>query len=121
MNVDYPYHFDGRSRTATAAEDNHVRDMIEQVLFTQPGERVNRPEFGSGLLQLVFEPLADELAATVQFMVQGALQQWLGELIATDEVRVETEGSTLRVVVSYSLRRTGEQRSDTFELPGAAP
>ena len=117
MNVDYPYHFDGRSRTASAVEDDHVRDMIEQALFTQPGERVNRPEFGSGLLQLVFEPLADELAAAVQFMVQGAIQQWLGDVIATEEVRVEAEGSTLRVVVAYSLRQTGERRTDSFELP----
>ena len=77
--------------TAAAAprrptSDDHIRDLIEQVLFTAPGERVNRPNFGSGLLQLVFAPNSDELAAATQFLVQGALQQWLGDLIQVEGV-----------------------------------
>jgi hypothetical protein len=115
MHVDYPYHFDGRGHTATTSADGHVRDMIEQVLFTAPGERVNRPEFGSGLLQLVFAPLSDELAAATQFLVQGALQQWLGDVIAVEQVRVTREDSTLRVLVQYVIQRTGERRVDGFE------
>ena len=71
--LDYPYHFDGRGRTAATSNDAHMRDLIEQVLFTAPGERVNRPDFGSGLMQLVFAPNSDELAAATQFLVQGAL------------------------------------------------
>ena len=55
-DLDFPYHFDGRGRTATTGRDDHIRDLIEQVLFTAPGERVMRPDFGSGLLALVFEP-----------------------------------------------------------------
>ena len=81
MDIDFPFHFDGRGRTAEAATDEHVRDLIEQVLFTSPGERVNRPTFGSGLMQLVFAPNSDELATATQFLVQAALQQWLGDLI----------------------------------------
>ena len=61
---------------------DHIRDLIEQVLFTSPGERVMRPDFGSGLLALVFEPNSTTLAATTQFLVQGALQQHLSHLIA---------------------------------------
>ena len=72
--LDFPYHFDGRGRSATTTRDDHVRDLIEQILFTSPGERVMRPDFGSGLLELVFEPNSTALAATSQMLIQGALQ-----------------------------------------------
>jgi phage baseplate assembly protein W len=120
MNLDFPYHFDGSGRTAAANEDQHIRDLIEQVLFTSPGERVNRPEFGSGLLRLVFAPNSDELAAATQFLVQGALQQWLGDLIQVDEVAVESEDSSLRVVVQYTVRRTQQQQTAQFTSGGRA-
>jgi phage baseplate assembly protein W len=110
MQVDYPYHFDNRGRTAETSQDEHIRDLIEQVLFTSPGERVNRPTFGSGLLQLVFAPNSDALAAATQLAVQGALQQWLGELILVEEVQVEARESTLEVTVRYQIRRTQERK-----------
>ncbi len=114
MHVDYPHHFDTRGRTAETGEDEHIRDLIEQVLFTSPGERVNRPTFGSGLLQLVFAPHSDALAAATQLTVQGALQQWLGELIVVEAVRVEARESTLEVTVRYQVRRTQERRVAEF-------
>lgn len=113
--IDYPFRFDGRGRTAETASDDHVRDLIEQLLFTSPGERANRPDFGTGLLQLVFAPSGTELAATTQFLLQGALQQWLGELIEVHGVAVTAEESTLRVSVQYLVRRTQERRDATFE------
>lgn len=113
-NLDYPYHFEPRGRTAAASEDDHIRDMILQVLFTAPGERVNRPDFGSGLLQMVFAPNSDELATATQFLVQGALQRWLGDVILVDAVSVESEESTLRVSVSYTNRRTQQRRLEQF-------
>lgn len=119
MNIAFPYHFDGRGRTAGTDLDNHIRELIEQVLFTTPGERVNRPEFGSGLAQLVFAPNSDELASATQFLVQGALQQWLGELIQVDGVRVESEDSALRVTVEYVVRRSQERRTAEFTQGGA--
>jgi phage baseplate assembly protein W len=94
MNIDFPLKFDNRGRTALTDDEAHVRDMIEQVLFTSPGERVNRPDFGSGLMQLVFAPNSTELAATTQLLVQGALQQWLGDLIQVHSVQVEGEDET---------------------------
>jgi phage baseplate assembly protein W len=118
MEIDYPLHFDGSGRTALAREDAHIRQLIEQVLFTSPGERVNRPEFGSGLLQLVFAPASEELAATTQYVVQGALQQWLGELIEVQAVEVEGEEGTLRVSVQYVIRRTGQRRQAQFAREG---
>jgi phage baseplate assembly protein W len=114
MHIDFPYHYDGRGRTATTTADDHVRDMIEQVLLTLPGERVNRPDFGSGLLQLTFAPLSDELASATQFLVRGALQQWLGDVIAVEEVEVTGAESSLRVLVQYVVLRTGERRVERF-------
>jgi phage baseplate assembly protein W len=88
--------------------------MIEQVLFTSPGERVNRPDFGSGLMQLVFQPNSSELATTTQFLVQGALQQWLGELIEVIAVEVENIDSKLQVIVQYTIRSTQQSQVAQF-------
>jgi phage baseplate assembly protein W len=114
MNIDYPFHFDNRGRTASTSDDEHIRDMIEQFLFTNPGERVNRPDFGSGLLQLIFAPNSTELAATLQFTVQAGLQRWLGDVIEVQAVEVTSAEATLRVGVKYQVRRTQETRVATF-------
>jgi len=114
MNTDYPFQFDTRGRTASTDDGDHLRDLIEQVLFTSPGERVNRPDFGTGLLQLIFAPNSDELAATTRLLVQGALQQWLGDLIQVEEVQAESDDSTLTVSVQYLVRRTQERRVAHF-------
>jgi phage baseplate assembly protein W len=95
MNIDFPFHFDDRGRTTTTDEDDHIRDMIEQLIFTNPGERVNRPDFGSGLLQMVFAPNSPELAAALQFTLQAALDRWLGDLIDVQKLEVSSEDSTL--------------------------
>jgi hypothetical protein len=115
MNVAFPYRIDGRGRSAEALDDDaHLRELIEQVLFTVPGERVNRPDFGCGLMQLVFAPNSDELAATLQVLVQGALQQWLGSLLRVDEVRASSSGATLSVQVRYTALRTGAAHVASF-------
>ena len=118
MNIDYPFRFDQRGRTAQTDDDDHIRDLIEQVLFTAPGERVNRPDFGSGLMRLVFAPNSDELATTTQFLVQGSLQQWLGDLIQVNEVSVVTDDSKLLVTIQYTVRRTQEQQTAQFSRGG---
>jgi phage baseplate assembly protein W len=114
MNIDFPFKFDNRGRTALADDEAHVRDMIEQVLFTSPGERVNRPDFGSGLMQLVFAPNSTELAATTQLLVQGALQQWLGDLIEVHSVQVENEEEKLRIYIEYTNRRSQQHQVAEF-------
>lgn len=120
MQVDFPFQFDGRGRTAGTDEADHIRDLISQVLFTSPGERVMRSDFGSGLLQLAFAPNSDVLAATTQALVQGALQQWLGRLIVVESVRVEAEDAMLRVTVQYVIRRSTERVTATFVQGGGA-
>jgi phage baseplate assembly protein W len=114
MDIDFPFHFDNRGRTAEVASDDHVREMIEQLIFTSPGERVNRPDFGSGLLQMVFGPNSPELAATVQFTLQAALQRWLGDVIEVRDLSVSADDSTLTVKVQYLVRATGDVQDGTF-------
>jgi uncharacterized protein len=114
VTVDFPYGVDGRGRTAVTGPDDHVRDLIEQVLFTAPGERVMRPEFGSGLLTLVFEPGGPELIATTQHLVQGALQQELGHLIAVESVEVSQDEGALSISVGYVVLATQERAAASF-------
>jgi len=120
MNVAFPLQFDQRGRTAQSDDDAHIRDMIEQLLFTSPGERVNRPTFGSGLMQLVFAPNRVELVSTVQLLVQGGLQQWLGALIDVQNVEVEADDANLRVTVEYVVRRTQQREVSRFSRQGGA-
>ncbi len=110
MNIAYPYAIDGSGRTAQPDDNEHIRQMIEQLLFTAPGERVNRPTFGTGLRQLLFAPNSPELATATEFMVQGALQEFLGELIRVEAVDVVSEEATLRVTVQYLVQRTQQRQ-----------
>jgi Bacteriophage baseplate protein W len=114
MNIDFPFHFDNRGRTATTDDDDHIRDMIEEFLFTNPGERVNRPDFGSGLLQLVFAPNSPELAAALQVTIQAGLQRWLSDVILVQKVEVTSEDSTLRALIQYVVKRTNETQTAVF-------
>lgn len=132
-SIDFPYHTDNRGRTAIIEDyddirdfnrwgrqaitgyEKHIVEMIEQLLLTTPGERVNRPDFGSGLLSLVFSPNSPEVAAAMQALVLAAIERWLGDLIEIQELDVTSEDSTLRITLQYSLRLTGEQRTSSFE------
>jgi uncharacterized protein len=114
---DFPYGVDGRRRTAETDEDDHIRDLIHQVLFTNPGERVNRPDFGCGIGQLVFMPNSGALAAATQFLVQGALTRWLDPLIAVQRVEVVADDNRLTVSVVFNMRSTGAARDERFVSP----
>jgi uncharacterized protein len=116
-SVNFPYHFDGRGRTSDAL-DKYVRQLVEQVLFTSPGERVNLPDFGSGLLQLPFAPNSQELAAATQFTVQAALQKWLGQYIKVQSVVTVSNDAALTVTVSYSLLNSDVTQVQTFVTEG---
>lgn len=115
MYIDFPYHIGANGRTADTTYPDHIRDMIEQLLFTRPGERVNRPDFGCGLLDLVFEPNSPELAAALQVSAEGALNRWLGDLITVDSLTITAEDSTLSVNLRYTLSATGEHMQTAIE------
>lgn len=116
--IDYPIHFDGSGRTAQMDDSGYIRDLIEQVLLTAPGERVMRPSFGSGVLQLVFAAASPEVAATTQFLIQGALQQWLSDVITVDAVDVQVQDSALLITVQYIERRTQTRGMAQISAPG---
>src|SRR5271156_5025702 len=117
MNVNFPYQFDGRGRTLDPL-NNYVAQLVEQVLFTSPGERVNMPDFGSGLLQLPFAPTSMEMAAATQFAVQGALQKWLGSYVKIQSVVASVQDAVLTVTVTYSLLTTDVTQVQTFVYGG---
>lgn len=114
IRIDYPFDFDERGRTALTTEHDHIRDMIEQFLFTRAGERVNRPDFGGGLLDVVFEPNSDALGSSLQRTAQAGLQQYLGDLITVQVLVASTEEAVLRVDVRYLVKRSGETRTESF-------
>jgi uncharacterized protein len=120
MGLASPFHFDTRGRSAESDAARAVRDLLEAVLLTAPGERVMRPDFGSGVAQLVFAPNSGELAGATQMLVHGALAQQLGELITVREVRVDATDAMLRVAVSYSVRGSDRAEIAVFERGGGA-
>jgi uncharacterized protein len=115
MNIKYPYQFDHRKHTAQIGYASHIREMIEQVLFSAPGERVNRPDFGTGLPELLFTGISNELATATQFLVQSQLERWLGNLIQVEAVQVDNNESQLIVTVQYLVQNTQERQVARFE------
>lgn len=114
MNLYFPYQFDGRGRTQEAALEDYIKQLVEQVLFTSPGERVNLPDFGSGMLQLPFAPNSVEMAAATQFAVQAALQKWLSNSVKVQSVVASAQDAQLTVTVAYSLLNTDVTQVQTF-------
>src|SRR5580658_3033268 len=114
MYLNFPYQFDGRGRSMEAALQDYITQLVEQVLFTSPGERVNLPDFGSGLLQLPFAPNSLEMAAATQFSVQAALQKWLSAYIKVQSVVASAAESQLTVTVTYAPLNTGITQVQTF-------
>ena len=114
MNIDFPFSFDRWGRTASTSYENHIRDLIEQLLFTTPGERVNRPDFGSGVLSLIFSPNSPELATALQSLIAASIERWLSDLINVNTLDIKSEDSSLYITVQYRVRSTGEQQEATF-------
>ncbi|MBD2034108.1 GPW/gp25 family protein [Leptolyngbya sp. FACHB-321] len=119
MEIAYPFQIDGLGRTATVSENDHIRHLIEQVLFTIPGERVNRPTFGSNIRQIIFAPNNSELVTATQFLLQGALEQWLGDVIQVEVIEATTttissDGDAVQVIVQYVVHQTQQRQIVQF-------
>ena len=110
----FPYRVGADGVTALTGRDDHIRDMIEQILFTRKGERVNRPDFGAGVADLLFSENAPEIAAAVQHMVQAALQQWLAGVIEVLDVDALARDNMLEVTVSYRAPDEDADRTVTL-------
>lgn len=115
VQVGFPFAVTRHGRIADPGYEAHVREMIELVLFTSPGERVNRPEFGCGLLEMIFGPESEAVASAAEYLVQGALKQWLGEVITVRDVDVTPREATLTVRITYQLVGEEELTTATFE------
>ena len=112
---------DVRDRGLTLVEGaDKVRQSILAILDTEPGERVMRPDFGCGLLDLVFEPNSPELSATLQLSVQAALHRWLGDVLEVDALDITSEDNVIRVELSYVVLPTGARRADVFTAGATA-
>lgn len=113
--VDFPFQVDWNGRAASTDLAGHVRDLLEQVLFTAPGERVNRPGFGSGIEHAVFRPNNELLVETTRATTEAALQQWLGHLIHLNALDVQADDHRLVVEVVFTLRNESESRAVQLE------
>ncbi|KAB7648051.1 hypothetical protein F3168_08330 [Polymorphobacter fuscus] len=116
MAIDFPFAFAATGRTATCDTDTHVRRMIEQLLLTRPGERVNRPDFGGGLMHALFGAASPEAALALELTARGALHRYLGDLIEVGALTARADDATLVVDVSYAIRRTGDRRVASFPV-----
>lgn len=105
----FPFGFDAAGRTATCGEDRHIRDMIEQLLLTRPTERVNRPEFGAGLMHAVFGAASPEAATALELTSRAALHRYLGDIIEVSSLTARAEDAALIIHVQYAIRRTSER------------
>jgi phage baseplate assembly protein W len=112
--LDYPFSISGKGIPTTTTPDDHLRDLIVQLLFTCPGERVNLPDFGVCIQRMVFEPSSDALRATAQFLIASNLRRWLGDRIDVDRVEVSSEPGyehTVTIDLTYTLKATQQQQT----------
>ncbi|MDQ6863123.1 MAG: GPW/gp25 family protein [Thermoproteota archaeon] len=118
MQFNYPLRLDNTGRTLTVNPEDHIRQLIEQLLFTNQGERVNRPTFGSGIRQLIFAPNSDEISTATQFLIQGSLLQWLADSIIVQSVSVSSEESVLNISVKYIVKKNQQMQVSNFTYKG---
>jgi phage baseplate assembly protein W len=118
MDIAFPFGIDSQGRARSAAYPEHIRQLIEQLLFTEPGERVNRPDLGCGLMGLAIMPNSNEVALATQALVQNALQQWLADLISVEAVQVDSDGETLRIGIQYVMRQNQQRQTVLLQRPG---
>ena len=114
MYFNFPFKIDDNGRSSVTNEERHIKNLIEQILFTSPGERVNRPNFGSALNQIIFEPNSDILSISIDTLIQSSLNLWLDHLIIVESVNVENKDSTLEVTVKYMIRKNQRTNVTTF-------
>jgi phage baseplate assembly protein W len=117
--LNYPYGVSSTGAPSTTNPDDHLRDLILQVLFTNPGERVNLPEFGAGVQQLVFAPNSDTLRTSAQFLISNSLQRWLGDRIDISQVSLTSQPGqeeTVTIEIVYVVKSTQQRQSVQLQV-----
>jgi len=97
--------------------ERYVAQLIRQVLLTSPGERAHRPDFGAGLLRMVFAPNDPATASLLKSTIFQNLTNWLGTILTVDDVSVSADESTLNVRVVYVIKARGTQQVLNLEVP----
>ena len=110
----FPYRIDFSGATATADLSAYTADLVQLVLQTDPGERVNRPTFGAGLKSLVFEGMDGQIVAAAETLIRGALMQWLGDAIQIQTLSVTTQDSEALVTLTYVVSHTQQVVNQTI-------
>lgn len=112
----FPFSYDSRGRTGESlTQADYIKAMVEQTLLTSPGERVNRPEFGAGLLDMVFEPGSETLSEAAGFLVRSSLQRWLQDMLIIEALTVRIEEGSLVLDLTYVVLASQERLSQTVE------
>ena len=114
-HLGFPFRVGADGHSAGAKHSQHVRELVEQTLFTSPGERVNRPEHGTGLLSLIFAGNGPELQQSVEYLVRAALQEQLADVLTVDAVEVDGDEGRLNISVGYRITSTGERDAVRLE------
>ncbi len=119
-----PFRIDAASgQAAQASYQDHVDQMIRQVLLTDPGERVCLPTFGAGLRRLLFAPMSAQLQASAQMIVTQALNAWLSNQITVQKVTVDTpisdpglQQGVIVITIAYVLIETQSVRQTQVQV-----
>jgi uncharacterized protein len=117
-SIRYPFAVDaglGKLREENVYND-HVVQMMKQVLFTNPGERIDRPDFGCGLQRMVFEPNSEITAGLLQITIVQSLNRWLGEVISVVDVKTNANEEKLEVGIVYIVKARQERRFLNVEV-----
>jgi phage baseplate assembly protein W len=117
----FPFQIGSLGFPRTANRSVAARQQIEQLLFTLPGERVNRPDFGCGVQRLVFSGASPESAAASEYVITIALQRFLADVMTLEAVRVTVDEVTLAIDILYTLVATGDEQAATFRRPLEGP
>lgn len=117
-SIKHPFAVD-LSRGRLAEEENyaeHIEQMMFQILFTSPGERIDRPDFGCGVKRLVFAPNSEVSASLAQITIFQALTKWLGTAITINDVKALAIEERLEIKIAYTLKTKGERRYLNLEV-----
>jgi uncharacterized protein len=122
-SLSFPFHVGDLGTPLTSPRALVIRQQLEQLLFTLPGERVNRPTFGCGVQRLVFGGCSPEAAAAAEYIVRLNVQEFMDDVVTVDAVKVtaDAETATLFIDILYTLVETGEERAETFRRPLEGP
>lgn len=114
MHLNFPFTVRRGVPAPPPTHDAYVEQLIEQVLFTVPGERVNRPDFGCGVQNMVFQPGNSELVAAALFIVRSQLEMQLAGIIRVESVTAEMVGGELHVTANYFDVADARRRTARF-------